>query len=72
MNHEEEALFKKLLNISAERQYLLKIYEEVDSLIRSGYDGPFMGEDIRGVTSSVLHYKNWIANGQDTKKTIDS
>lgn len=72
MTNEEEELFRKLVDIYAERQYLLKIYEEIDSLIRSGYDGQFIGEDIRGVTSSVLHYKNWISNGKQTKKATDS
>jgi hypothetical protein len=33
---------------------LKELYDEVLSLIRSGYDGPFMGEEVRGVISACM------------------
>ena len=35
------------------------IFEEVDELVKSGYDGPFMGEEVRGIFYSINEYKKW-------------
>lgn len=43
----EEAL---LAHVAA----LKTLYEEVQSLVRSGYDGPFMGEEVRSVISAYI------------------
>lgn len=56
---EENDLYNKLVSFKQERDYLLNIYQEVDSLIRRGYDGPFMGEDIRDMFEAVNKYKCW-------------
>ena len=52
MTHEEEEQFY-LDKISA----LIDLYKEVDSLIKSGYDGPFMGEDIRPLMQAYFKAK---------------
>jgi hypothetical protein len=36
----EEELYNKIAALK-------ELYDALDSLIKSGYDGPFMGEDIR-------------------------
>ncbi len=33
---------------------LKTLYLEVQSLVRSGYDGPFIGEEVRGVISAYI------------------
>lgn len=33
---------------------LKELYMEVQQLVRSGYDGPFLGEEVRGVISAYL------------------
>lgn len=42
-----------------ENELLMVIFEEVDELVKSGYDGPFMGEEVRGIFYSVNEYKKW-------------
>ena len=32
---------------------LKALYDEVRSFVHSGYDGPFMGEDIRGIMQTL-------------------
>ncbi len=59
MNKEELELYNKLEIIKTEREYLLRVYKELDSLIKIGYNGPFMGEEIRELTRAVQEYKNW-------------
>ncbi len=56
---EEEALLEKLVRLKKEHELLYVIYEELDDLIKMGYDGPFMGKEISGVISSVIEYKKW-------------
>ena len=36
---------------------LKDLYEEVDSLVKSGYDGPFIGEEIRPLMQAYLKAK---------------
>lgn len=56
---EEETLFQKIKLMKRENELLMVIFEEVDELVKSGYDGPFMGEEVRGIFYSVNEYKKW-------------
>lgn len=56
---EENKLFEKVVNLKHGYDKLYVIYEELRDLIKSGYDGPFMGEDIRGLFSSYLEFERW-------------
>ena len=38
---------------------LYVIYEELDDLVKMGYDGPFMGEEIHGLLHSLQEFKRW-------------
>jgi len=52
MTREEEEQFY-LDKIAA----LKHLYEEVDSLVKSGYDGPFLGEEIRPLMEAYFKVK---------------
>lgn len=56
---EEEVLYQKIKLMKRENELLMVIFEEVDELVKSGYDGPFMGEEVRGIFYSVNEYKKW-------------
>ena len=43
---------------------LKELYEEVDSLVKSGYDGPFMGEEIRSLMKAYRKAKWGDKDGQ--------
>lgn len=36
---------------------LIKLYKEVDALVKSGYDGPFIGEEIRPLMQAYFKAK---------------
>jgi len=59
MTEEEELYYNKIKLLKEEHEKLYVIMEELDDLVRMGYDGPFMGEDIRGLLSSYQEYKRW-------------
>jgi hypothetical protein len=56
---EEEALFQKVVKLKRERDFLYVIYEELDELTQKRYDGPFVGEETRGLIFALQEYKNW-------------
>jgi len=68
MTKEEQKLFQKLTFVHAERQYLLKIYEELDKLVQSGYSGKFKGPRIENILSSIKHYKHWASSWDSNKE----
>ena len=72
MNNEEQELYEHLKNFKEGYDKLHVIFEEVDDLIKMGYDGPFMGEEVRGIFFAVNEYKKWRADEQKRKETIDS
>lgn len=59
MNIEEQELFIKIAKMKRENELLTVIFEEVDDLVKSGYDGPFIGEEVRGIFYAVNEYKKW-------------
>jgi len=59
MTNEEQELYLKLKNLKESHDKLYVIMEELEDLIKMGYDGPFMGEEIRGLTSAYQEYKTW-------------
>lgn len=59
MTTEEQELYNKLVHLKREHELLYVIFEEVNDLIKSGYDGQFMGEEVRGIFYSVNEYKKW-------------
>ena len=59
MTVEEEELFQKITNLKRERDLLFVVFEEAKDLIKSGYDGPFMGEEVRGIFHAVNEYDKW-------------
>ncbi len=61
MTDEEEELFQKVIDLKKERDMLYVIFEEVNELVKSGYDGPFMGEEVRGIFYSINEYNKWKA-----------
>lgn len=58
----EEELYKKIVSLKKEHELLYVIFEEVDDLVKMGYDGPFMGEEVRGIFHAVNEYKKWKKN----------
>ena len=56
---EEDILLQKIKLMKRENELLMVIFEEVDELVKSGYDGPFMGEEVRGIFYSINEYKKW-------------
>ncbi len=56
---EEEILLQKIKRLKESHEKLYVIMEELEDLIKMGYDGPFMGEEIRGLTSAYQEYKRW-------------
>jgi hypothetical protein len=47
---EEQFLFDKIVALK-------RLYEEVDNLVKSGYDGPFIGEEIRPLMEAYFKAK---------------
>ncbi len=72
MTDEEQNLYKQLKTFKDAYDKLYVIFEEVDDLIKSGYNGPFIGEEVRGVFFAVNEYKKWRSDEQKRKETIDS
>ena len=60
----EQELFNKIKNMKRENELLMVIFEEVDDLVKMGYDGPFMGEEVRGIFYAINEYKKWRADEQ--------
>jgi hypothetical protein len=56
---EEETLFQKVVKLKHAHDKLFVIMEELEDLIKMRYDGPFMGEEIHGLTSAYQEYKRW-------------
>ncbi len=59
MTKEEEEIFQKVIDLRRENELLMVVFEEVNDLVKSGYDGPFMGEEVRGIFYAVNEYKKW-------------
>ena len=59
---EEDAIFQKVVRMKRENELLMVIFEEVDELVKTGYDGSFMGEEVRGIFHAVNEYKKWRKN----------
>lgn len=55
----EDEVFNKVVELKEGYDKLYVIYEELRDLVKSGYDGPFMGEDIRGLFHSYLEFEKW-------------
>lgn len=64
MSNEEAELYEKVKQMKRENEFLMVIFEEIEDLIKMGYDGPFMGEEVRGVFFAVNEYKKWMKDGQ--------
>lgn len=64
MTLEEESIYNKIFSMKRENELLTVIFEEVDELVKSGYDGPFMGEDVRGIFFAINEYKKWKGSKQ--------
>lgn len=62
MTKEEQNLLNTLSLFKKEKEMLFGIYEEINSLIKSGYDGPFMGEEVRQIFIKVNEYNLWKKN----------
>ena len=72
MTTEEQILYEEIKKFKEGYDKLYVVYEEVDDLIKMGYDGPFMGEEVRGIFFAVNEYKKWRTDEQKRKETIDS
>lgn len=72
MTDEEQNLYKQLKTFKDAYDKLYVIFEELDDLVKMGYDGPFMGEEVRGVFFAINEYKKWRSDEQKRKETIDS
>lgn len=59
MDLEEEKLYNTIKNFKEGYDKLYVIYEELDDLVKMGYDGPFMGEEIHGLMHSLQEFKRW-------------
>lgn len=59
MTKEEEEIFQKVVNMRRENELLTVIYEEANDLIEKGYDGSFLGEEVKGFFFAVNEYKKW-------------
>lgn len=59
MNNEEEELYNKLKNMKRENELLMVIYEELDELISSGYNGSLQDNSTEGLLYSFNEYKKW-------------
>ncbi len=71
MSEEENELFNALKDFKEGYDKLYVIKEELDDLMKMGYDGPFMGEEIRGLISSYLEFTRW-ENDKRRKEKADS
>ena len=59
---EEQYLFDKVVALK-------HLYEEVDNLVKSGYDGPFIGEEIRPLMQAY-HKAKWGNKYEQVSKNI--
>lgn len=59
MTPDEQELFDKLVLLKRENELLKVVFEEVEELIKTGYDGPFMGENVRGIYYAYNEYNKW-------------
>jgi len=59
VSNEEEELYNKLKNMKRENELLMVIYEELDELISSGYNGKLQDESTEGLFYSINEYKKW-------------
>jgi len=64
MTDEEQNLYKQLKTFKDAYDKLYVIFEELDDLVKMGYDGPFMGEEVRGVFFAINEYKKWRSDEQ--------
>ena len=71
MTDEEQNLYKQLKTFKDAYDKLYVIFEEVDDLIKSGYNGPFIGEEVRGVFYAVNEYKKWRADECKRKEAVN-
>jgi len=65
----EDELYNKLVVFKEGYDKLYVIKEELDDLVKMGYDGPFMGEEIRGLISSYLEFTRWENDKRRKEKT---
>lgn len=72
MTEEENFYYEKIKQMKRENELLMVIFEEVDDLVKMGYDGPFMGEEVRGIFFAVNEYKKWKKNEQNREKAANS
>jgi len=72
MTEEENLYFEKIKKMKRENELLMVIFEEVDDLVKMGYDGPFMGEEVRGIFFAVNEYKKWKKDEQTRAKETNS
>lgn len=72
MTDEENLYFEKIKKMKRENELLMVIFEEVDDLVKMGYDGPFMGEEVRGIFFAVNEYKKWRRDEQNREKATNS
>lgn len=72
MTKEEEEIFEKVVKMRRENELLMVIYEEVNDLVKSGYDGPFMGEEVRGIFYAINEYNKWKRDEQRRKETTNT
>jgi len=59
MTTEEETLYNQLKQFRTSHDKLYVIFEELDELVRSGYNGSFKSEHTEGLLSSLSEYKRW-------------
>jgi hypothetical protein len=71
MTEEEENLYNTLQRFKDGYDKLYVIKEELDDLVKMGYDGPFIGEEISGLLSSYNEFTRW-ENEQRRKEKTDS
>ena len=59
MENEEEIILQKVKNMKRENELLMVIFEELDELISTGYNGPIKSEKTEGLIFSLQEYKKW-------------
>ena len=72
MTPEEQELFNKIASLKRENELLKVVFEEVEELIKTGYDGPFLGESVRGIFYSYNEYNKWRHSEHRREKEANS
>lgn len=67
MTNEEQVVYEKIVSMKRSNELLTVIFEEIDELINSGYNGSFNGEALRGMLYAVNEYKKWKTNENQTR-----